>query len=163
MRDAIGGSLLLYIVIFFVSVVMLFFVSTLSYVKAYRVKNRIINIVESYDFPKDFNKEKRKEFMGLINSDLTNIGYNTTRVKKCESDSNYEKCNDINIADNGGGVYDFCLCRIDNKDSNGYFYEVITYSQFKIPVIGSIISSSVHGETKNLGINYQYQYGKEGI
>ena len=159
MKDAIGGSLLLYIVIFFVGIVMLFFISTLSYVKAYRVKNRIINIVEGYDFPEDFNEVAKRDFITQIDSDLTKIGYNTTRTKNCTQDSNYgSACEDINVSAYGGTTYDYCLCRInvDCSENSEYFYEVITYTQFKIPVIGSIISSSVHGETKVLGIKYGY-------
>ena len=45
MKASIGGSMLLYIVLFFVSVVILFFVGIISYNKAYRVKNRIVNII----------------------------------------------------------------------------------------------------------------------
>ena len=158
MRDAIGGSMLLYIVIFFVSVVMLFFISILSYAKAYRVKNRIINIVEGYNFPDDFNEEKRKELIELIDTDMTNIGYNTVHNKNCQNDSNYgANCNDINVIANNGGVYDYCLCRINvsqDDEKRGYYYEVITYTQFNFPIINQVISSSVHGETKVLGKEY---------
>ena len=158
MRDAIGGSLLLYLVIFFVSIVMLFFVSALSYVKAYRVKNRIINIVEKHDFAERFNEEDKKNLISEINSDLTHIGYTASKKvtgDKCKNNSNYgsSECQNINTKANGR-AYDYCLCKINSN--NGYFFEVITFSQFKLPVIGSLLSSSVHGETKLLGQKFEY-------
>ena len=42
MKDAVGGSLLLNLVIIFTSIVILLFVGVLAYAKAYKVKNKII-------------------------------------------------------------------------------------------------------------------------
>lgn len=156
MREAIGSSLLLYIVIFFIGVVMLFFISMLSYSKAYRVKNRIINIVEEYDFANfDTDEVVRRKLFEEINSDLISIGYSSSNNKDCTSDSSYgNACVDLNVPANGGGVHDFCICKINA--SNGYYFEVITYTQFKFPVIENVIASAVHGESKILGIEYDY-------
>jgi DNA polymerase-3 subunit alpha (Gram-positive type) len=43
-RDAVGGSLLLNLIVIFTSVVILFFSGILAYSKAYKVKNKIIEI-----------------------------------------------------------------------------------------------------------------------
>lgn len=140
MRESLGGSMLLYIVIFFVSAVMLFFVSSLSYSKAYKVKNRIVEYTEKNYKILETNKTS---FLNELNKELKAIGYSSNRTRNCPADSNHGECKrDLN--DPNG--YNFCLCK--HEDSNGFYYEVITYTQFDIPIIGGIISNSVHGETK---------------
>ena len=46
MRDAVGGSILLNIVIIFLSLVIVFFAGIMAYSKAYKVKNRIIEFIK---------------------------------------------------------------------------------------------------------------------
>ena len=48
MRESLGGSMLLNLVVIFTGLIIIFFVGILSYSKAYRVKNRIVEIIEKY-------------------------------------------------------------------------------------------------------------------
>jgi len=158
MKDAVGGSLLLYVVLFFVGVIILFFANIMSYSKAYRVKNRIINILEQHgDIPSsEFNLSKRSDLIKVINEDLVNIGYrvassgskSTCNFNYNEDKPNNKKCKNFNT-----GNVDYCVCRIDA--TNGFYYEVITFTQFDFPVLNSVIKSDVHGETKILGHDYE--------
>lgn len=68
MRSAIGNSLLMSLVVIIVSLVMLVFVGILSYSKAYRVKNRIIEVIEKYgsfEYEQD-GKQIAKEEIKII-------------------------------------------------------------------------------------------------
>ena len=47
MRESLGGSMLLNLVVIFTGLIIIFFVGILSYSKAYRVKNRIVEIIAS--------------------------------------------------------------------------------------------------------------------
>ena len=159
MRESLGGSLLLYIVLFFIGLIILFFAAIMSYAKAYRVKNRIINYLENA------NTRNLYDLNTGINEELQNIGYSYGRKNKCNFSN--EKCNkDLNQEAHGGGQYDFCYCRVRLSDDNldeGYYYEVITFTEFEFPIIKSVIRSSVHGETKILGKTYKdydYEYSE---
>ena len=46
MKESIGNAMLFYIIITFVVVLIMFFVGSLSYSKAYKVKNKIVEEIE---------------------------------------------------------------------------------------------------------------------
>lgn len=133
MREAVGGGYLLNVVIVIVSVVMLFFVGILSYSKAYRTKNRIIEIIEEY--------EGYEAAVDMISTDLNTMGYSAVANKKCSSD-NLNKTN-----------YNYCVY-YSNSANNGSYYKVVTYVHFDVPIIGGLINIPVKGETKILGKKY---------
>lgn len=140
MREAIGNGLLTNLVIVFVSVVILFFVGILSYSKAYRVKDKIIDTIEKYG-----TYEDSLIAIDEISTDLKTSGYRTAANKKCSSDN-------LNSTS-----YNYCVYRVDDKSSgSSYYYKVVTYVHFEFPVIGGLINIPVNGETKILGKNYNY-------
>ena len=81
MREAIGSSLLFNLIIVIVIVMIAFLVGSLSYSKAFKVKNRIINIIEKYE---GYNQTDSK-LINEINSELKNMGYRINKNKKCKS------------------------------------------------------------------------------
>lgn len=139
MRESIGNALLLNLVIVFISLVMLFFVGILSYSKAYRVKNRIVEIIEKYE-----GYESNEDALSEIEVDLKTMGYFTTFNDKCSSEN-------LNQT-----TYKYCVYR---REGNGpsYYYEIVTYVHFGFPIIGDYITIPVKGETKILGKNYSYE------
>lgn len=64
MRDAFGGTFLMYLILTMVVIFVTFMAETLKYVQAYRVKNTIINYIEEYE------------------------GFNTLVLDKLENESN---------------------------------------------------------------------------
>lgn len=156
MREATGGSLLLYLVIFFVGVIVLFFASMLSYSKAYRVKNRIINILEEKNMcASNLFDEQKDELNSEIETELTRIGYNySSKSKECNFNTDKKNCSLQFSGDN----YNYCICKVDLRDSDGNskgcYYEVITFTQFEFPIIKDVLTSEVHGETKIIGKKY---------
>lgn len=157
MREAVGGSLLMYLVVFFVSVVILFFVGIMSYSKAYRVKNRIISIIEKYE------AYGRDEIKSEINADLRNIGYKSTSNNLCSSNKVKNHLKEIGITEEesegyknyNNTSYNYCLFR-SGKMTDSYYYVVVTFVSFEFPIIGDMITYPVYGETKILGKNYNY-------
>lgn len=138
MREAMGNSLLMNLVIIFVSIVILFFVGILSYSKAYRVKNRIIEVIENHG---NYSSSSIDE----ISTDLKSVGYRTTNNKKCGSGN-------LNSTS-----YNYCVYKVDDKSSgDSYYFKVVTYVHFEFPIIGGLINIPVKGETKILGKNYNY-------
>lgn len=152
MRDAVGGSLLLNIVVIFTSIVILFFAGIMAYSKAYKIKNRIIEVIEKYETYDDTVEPKLEE-------DLRKSGYivatSAQVAAKCTDGQNlntseylyciYEKCDEEECDENGN-----CEC-VGQR-----LYKVTTFIHFDFPIIGNMLTFKVKGETKMLGKNYNY-------
>lgn len=143
MREATGGAYLLYIAIFFISAVMIMFVSALSYNKAFRVKNHIIEIIEEYGkFEASLeNGSAEKEIIDYLGA----VGYSINPKYKgngCKTyDSNAVKKDDSD-------TYEYCIYEYINTTTNKVYYKVVTYAYFNFPVIDNIFRYKVYGETK---------------
>ena len=105
MKGAIGNSLFIIIIITFVGALAIFFTSILAYTKAYRVKNRIVEIIEKYE---EYNTDAESE----ISISLAEMGY---QIDNCPYKTNI---------DNNTG-YKYCVNK--KTASNGEYYEVSTY------------------------------------
>lgn len=148
MKDAVGGSLLLNIVVIFASIVILFFAGIMAYSKAYKIKNRIIEVVERYE---NYNTTVQS----TLEEDLKKSGYIVAKQDQVES-----KCGEDNL---NTSEYLYCvyLKSCEEFDETGEcigqrHYEIVTYIHFDFPVIGNMLTFEVKGETKMLGKNYNY-------
>lgn len=161
MREAIGSSLLLNIVVFFASVIIIFFIGILSYSKAYRVKNRIIEIVEKHA---EYNDSAKNE----INQSLYQSGYTLNSNDLCSSNRvQNHLIDEIGLEPESGSVVinlndnnlNYCVFEAKNKttNDNGRYYIVVSFVHFDFPIIGDIINIPVYGETKILGKSYDYE------
>ena len=148
MKDAIGGSLLLNMVVLFSSIIILFFAGIMAYSKAYKIKNRIIEEIEKHA---GYDSNVVLE----INNDLDNAGYRVATRQQVRS-----KCGTNNLNES---EYFYCVylksCGEYDEFNNCIgqrHYEVITYVHFQFPVIGDLLTFPVRGETRILGKNYNY-------
>ena len=154
MREAIGGSLLLNLVVIFVGIVIIFFIGILSYSKAYRVKNRIIEITEKYGAYEEVVAAE-------ISPDLKAAGYSASSSNRCDSirtrliNEKYSDGLSKNLNEYG---YNYCVYEVTNSsvNSTGKYYVVVTFVKFEFPVIGDLLTIPVYGETKMLGKSYNY-------
>ncbi len=142
MREAIGSSLLLSIVVVFIGLIILFFVGILSYSKAYKAKNRIVEIIEKYE---TYNSLAISE----IDDSLSNMGYQLGACK----DEDKKDGENSNINSSG---YKYCIYKIEDSDGS-YYYKVKTYVQFYFPIIGELFNPPVQSETKILKKNFNYE------
>jgi hypothetical protein len=141
LKDAVGGSLLLNLVVVFTSIVILFFAGIMAYSKAYKAKNKIIEVIESYE-------NYDETVAGVISEDLKLAGYRDASVQQIR-----QKCGTTNL--NKFGYY-YCVYRDNNSVEEGFSYEVVTYVHFDFPVIGNLLVFPVKGETRTLGKVYNY-------
>lgn len=133
-----GSSLLFSLMITFVIIMLGVFVSSLAYSKAYKVKNKIIDILEE-NGTNDVNETVTNE----INTVLAELGYNENRDRDCEITVPGSEL----IPTEG---FDYCIEKITtsgNKSGN-FYYKVTTYMHFDIPIIGEFIAPPVTGESK---------------
>lgn len=149
MKESIAQAFILNLILFFFVILVLLLFGSINYSKAYKVKNRIITIIEKYG---EFNDEAK----GEIVDNMVKAGYQTT------VDKNNNKC--TKFTDNGTLVYplegdtnvrhyDYCV--VQHKSSVGEYYQVVVYMKFEIPVIGGFLEFPVKGETKALYDNIE--------
>lgn len=158
MKESIGNAMLFYIIITFVVVLIMLFVGSLSYSKAYKVKNKIVEEIEKQEA---YNEDAVTEIEEWLSSGGTNgkgIGYrintgslnNTgncpvtnsalvdipTGATLVNQSSNYQYC-----------VYEIDTCANGREGRCGKYYKVVSYMYFDLPIIGDLIKIPVSGET----------------
>jgi hypothetical protein len=138
MREAIGNALLLNIIVTVLAVMMIFLVSSLSYTKAFRIKNNIINIIENYGY--DTKK---------INDMLTATGYRILASSKTCTVSKPSLKYEV-LTSGQKGTHRYCVVRyeINRGDLTGHYYGVTAYMYFDLPLIGEMLEYPVYGETR---------------
>lgn len=134
MKEALGISQLYTFVIVFVSIIMLLLIGSLSYSKAFKIKTRILEIVETN---KGFNSDVEDE----IDSFLKSAGYpvNTRNNKSCPTVKGDGAINTINN-------FDYCIYSFETL--RGPYYRVTVFISYDIPVISAFLRIPVSGETR---------------
>jgi len=129
MREAIGGTLLIQLVMFFIVIYVCFLAVAINYSITFRVKNQVINLIESYE-GYDLAKPKIEEY-------IASVGYYRA------SDANFSHSSSCN----GGQYYNgYCIQQL--ASDRGTYYKVTTYVSFDFPIIGEIMNFPVSGETR---------------
>ena len=149
MRDAIGGSANLVLIVFFIVFVMGYMAFNVNYTKAFRMKNKIISVYEEYNGK--CNSSCEEEIRKYANS----IGYFTDNtVRLCPDD----------YREHPEGIPLYCVKQmevksrydqsetgsVDEKRDKVYF-KIVTKIQISIPVLKNLIDLNVFkvtGDTK---------------
>ncbi len=128
MREAIGGTLLIQLVMFFIVIYVAFLAIAINYSITFRVKNQIITLIEEY--------EGYDNASDVINEYISKVGYYRSNGSFSIS---REKC--ANKTNNG-----YCIECLSSE--RGAYYKVTTFVSFDFPVIGKITNFPVSGETR---------------
>jgi hypothetical protein len=122
MREAIGGTMLFWIVLTFVAIFIGFMAAVAQYAKIYRIKNAMINYIEqgegisTTDHVTDFEKK------------LKDLGYGSVNPNP------YILCRDVL----GGSI---------SSTREGSYYFLVLYVRFQIPYASSI-KLPITGDTR---------------
>jgi len=172
MKESIGNALLFNIIIVFVIILLAFFLGSLSYTKAFKVNNRIVEEIEkegesagrqftdfnqaenAYDNAKD-NIEKWLNY----GNEGKGIGYrkNTSGgVVECKYTPSEDYAKGKLVSDKSNN-YEYCVYRVDTCSNSGssrcgVYYHVITYMYFDVPIIDSLLKLPVNGETRTFEV-----------
>ncbi len=144
MRESIGNAYLLGIIAFFVVIIMLFFSASMNYTRAFKVKNRIINIIETN---KTYNNGEVKT---EIDRTLGDMKYRIANNASCKQEGRFENAKLVNQTI-GTSTYRYCIYEFNSKD-RGKYYGVVTYMYFDIPLLNVTLEFPIYGETKTLGV-----------
>jgi hypothetical protein len=124
MREAIGGALLIKLVMVFIVIYIAFLGIAINYAITFRVKNQIINLIEEYE--------------GMDNA--------TSHIEDYIADVGYFRTNVGTVSVNASCTNGYCIEAIDTV--RGKYYKVTTYVSFDFPIIGRFTNFPVVGETR---------------
>lgn len=143
MRQAVGSAFILNLVIIFITLMMLVFVGSISYSKAYKTKNRIINIIED-------NKGYNESSISEIETFMADTGYQISLTSDCTKVAPNNESSLVYPTSSIKSGYRYCIFENRASNDNGVYYTVVTFMKFDFPVIGNYIEFPVKGETKIL-------------
>lgn len=136
MRQSIGMSQQLNLIIIFILIVFGLIAASLSYYKAFKINNVITDSIEKYE---GYNSLSEKE----IDNKLSALGYQ--RIYDCRSQIGADSSS---VVETSG----FCI-KYENVEKSGkvssYSYKVTTYMTIDLPII-SIIKIPVRTSTSNI-------------
>lgn len=153
MRESIGGTWIVGIVIVFIVLFTSYLALSVNYSKAFKVKNGIISIIEESEGLTDAAQEK-------INKYLNNSGYYVygacTKVDIDYGDES-ESANgklEGKLPQATTGVnsnkYKYCVYtrEVDDNVLKRKYYRVTVFFKFDIPILDNVFTFPVTGETK---------------
>lgn len=124
MREAIGGALLIKLVMFFIVIYTCFLAIAVNYSITFRVKNQIINLIESYE-SYDLAKQPIEEYINSVG---------------------YYRSGEMTLGNHSTCTSGYCIQELDG--ARGKYYKVTTYVSFDFPIIGKLTNFPVAGETR---------------
>lgn len=147
MREAIGGTWVMQLVIIFMLIFVAFLALSLNYSKAFQMKNEMLSIIEKYEGVND-------KSITIINNYLSKNGYNVKN--SCPRNSYGVKDlsnNSGSKVNNNNKDYYYCIQKIKSpseKHSKKAFYRVNISFYFNLPVIGDIFKFTIEGNTNDV-------------
>lgn len=136
MREAFGGTFTIKLMLIFLAIYIAFIAVALNYAKAFRVKNKIIDIIEQSEGISNYTDTGDDSVIGRINSYLQSVSYHVGTVKN--PDATY--CND---------KLGYCI-EESTKVNNSLYYTVTTYIRIEFPFFGLDFSVPIKGETRKI-------------
>ena len=153
MKEAIANAGVYNLVIMFVIILLAFFIGSLSYSKAFKVKNKIIEEIEK---DQGYTTGVADSTEDRVEDWIASIGYRINTG----NDRNTENC--PKVTGNGGeegklvnsdGDYQYCVYEFDtctkgaDKAKCGKYYRVTAYMYFDVPILSGLLKLTVSGET----------------
>ena len=142
MRDAIGGSTTLVIIVVFIVIALGYLAFNINYTKAFRMKDKIVTLYDDYD-GNCLNSSKCQQD---IKTYAKQIGYSTDTGR-----SNFMKCPSGYTAANGIYCYKKENVSKINDDKERYYYKIVTKINLEIPIIKNVMDLRffyIYGDTK---------------
>ena len=141
MKEGIGYTVTLNIMITFIVVVFAFLSAAIIYFKSNKTSNVVMYSIEKYE---GYNDLAIKE----IDAQMESLGYSKNKIS-CAKDS---KGCPLTSKSSGTGKNGYCVYECAEKDGY-YYYRVRTNMVINIPIINDIVNVPIYSNT-----NYMYDY-----
>ena len=144
MKEATGGTFLVYWISIFMIITFAFLTATLSYMKAYKINARIVNAIEKFE---GYNRLSNDE----IDSKLRLWAYQTesSPLKDCPTVKGQQPINDLSLNQH----FAYCVYEFKHGESNKYKYYnygVRTYIYIELPIVHRLLKVPVYSETERI-------------
>ena len=165
MKDAMSGTTLFMIVIFFIVLFTGYLCFSINKSRAFNVKNSIVRIVERYGFGTGItNADSLANISGFtddIKKELTNVGYRTKGVCNTTIEDNDNPWTAFDV--NGRVVTDsssdpqavFCVKYVksaggtsSNPNNQMHYFKIKAFYHFDLPVLNNSFNMTIEGNTK---------------
>lgn len=137
MKESVGYTVTLNIVIMFIIIVFAFISAALVYFKSNKLSNIIVDSIEKYE---GYNKYAIEE----INMKLSSLGYNVNSIN-CDKTINNNKCKIINESSKEKGY-----CVYECNEGDYYYYRIRTNMMLNIPIINDLLNIPIYSNTNRL-------------
>ena len=153
MREAIGNTFIVNLLMVFIGVMSALLVGSVSYSKAFKVKNRIIYTIEKYGAWDIKTSSGTNVVKAEVEASLKDIGYPLIVSNPFTGGCPKKNGAELVYGGNSGAnkyenTYHYCVYKY--KSAMGYYYGVTTFMHFDIPLIGNYLEFPVYGKTKLL-------------
>lgn len=141
MKEGIGGTFMIYVLLVFLAVYITFIAVAFNYARAFKVKNKVIDIIEQNEGIRDYNDTG--DVLGEIDTYLREVSYNVNGITKEKYCNNFAYVN----SDRGYCIseYETTIDGISNK-----YYKVRTFIKLEIPFMDLGFTIPVNGETRKI-------------
>ena len=145
MRDSFGGAFMLNLMMIFIVIFVSFMAVALTYAKAFRVKNGIINRLEQYQF--DIGDIDTIDLIdSYLSASVYNYSYESLKTQ-CSNQAMVGGEHEYVFTNNGA-----CIIKYED-DVDGIssrYFRVFTYIPIRFPFLGLDYFISIVGETQTI-------------
>ena len=145
MKESIGLTFTINIMIVFLFVAFAFILGTISYSKAFRANSVIVNALEKYE---GYNMLAKKE----IDGKLSTLGYAPGDGSSCpETRKSTFGVGELVILDDEPQYREYCIYFFNNDgDNRHYSYGVVTYITFEFNVFGTTLKFPIFNHVRRI-------------
>lgn len=149
MKASVGYTVILNIIIIFITIIVAFLCAALVYFKSNKVSNVITSAIEKYE---GYTTDAVNE----INRNLTSLGYGSHSIScGAVTDDSADKCE---LKSDGSRGYCVYICYEEDKydpvsseyQGEYYFYKIRTNMMINIPIINDILDIPIYSNTIRL-------------
>lgn len=142
MKNSIGGTWLLSIVLVFLAIFVAYICISINYSNAYRLKTQMVTVLEQYN---GLNEQALKEIQTLMqrgNYNVRSACPERTGLQAFGVNGSMPEINPI-------GKFNYCVYRehVEQDGKNKYYYTIQVFLKFELPVFGDLFDFKVTGET----------------
>lgn len=135
---------MIYVFLVFLAVYITFVAVAFNYARAFKVKNKVIDIIEQNEGIKNFSNTSGA--IGEIETYLNNVSYRVANI-----DENTSACLNYDYINKSRG---YCISKIsassDIDGNTASYYKVVTFIRLEIPFLDLGFTIPVRGETRKI-------------
>lgn len=142
MKEGIGGTFMIYVLLIFLAVYITFLAVAFNYARAFRVKNKVIDIIEQNEGIEDYSDISDGSVLGQIDTYLGDVSYIVNGI-----DDNF--CSGYDYVNKARG---YCIDEYSISIDGNYtkYYKVKTFIRLEIPFMNLGFTIPVKGETRKI-------------